>query len=105
MGYLVKRLPQMNYKTLIDRDLEMASGAVEGAVKHIVGTRLDIGPGWIHERAEALLQLRCIERNGDWDRFLKWYHDTIHLEAQASGIPIRVQHKLPTSLPKLAEAA
>src|SRR3989454_9205439 len=30
---------------------------------------------WIPERAEALLHLRCIELNGDWERFFAWgYH-------------------------------
>jgi len=103
--YLAKRLPQMNYQSLLARDLEVASGAVEGAVKYIIGARLDNGPGWIRERAEALLQLRCIERNGDWERFVKWFHDTVQDEARASGVPLRVQHKLPSSLPELAEAA
>ena len=27
---------------------------------------------WIPERAEALLHLRCIELNGDWENFITW---------------------------------
>lgn len=30
------------------------------------------GMRWIPERAEALLHLRCIELNGDWDQFFEW---------------------------------
>jgi len=37
IGYLVKRVKQMNYAELIDEDLEISSGAVEGAVKYIFG--------------------------------------------------------------------
>ena len=37
---------------------------------------------WIRERAEALLQLRCIEINGDWDAFLEF--------VEATGPPGRV---------------
>ena len=42
----------------------------------VVGERLDCsGMRWIPERAEALLHLRCIELNGDWERFFAWgYH-------------------------------
>ena len=67
--YLDKRKHQMNYDELARQDLELGSGAVEGAVKHVIGYRFDHGGmRWIRERAEALLQLRCIEINGDWDR-------------------------------------
>lgn len=74
--YLEKRLTQMNYQALADQDLELGSGMVEGAVKHLVGARFDSGGSrWIRERAEALLQLRCIEQNGHWDAFIAWVHD------------------------------
>ena len=39
----------------------------------IVGERMDCsGMRWIPERAEALLHLRCVELNGDWDKFFDW---------------------------------
>jgi len=38
-----------------------------------VGERLDCaGMRWIPGRAEAVLQLRCIEINGDWETFVTW---------------------------------
>lgn len=62
--YLEKRLSQMDYKSLLEQDLEVASGAVEGAVKNLVGARFDFGGSrWLRKRAEALHQLRCIEHN------------------------------------------
>ena len=30
---------------------------------------------WIPEGADALLQLRCIELNGDWDHFFDWSYN------------------------------
>jgi hypothetical protein len=33
------------------------------------------GMRWITGRAEALLQLRCIELNGDWDQFFEWGYE------------------------------
>jgi len=76
IGSLDKRLSMMASKDLIEGDMVIASGIVEGAARSVVGERLDwSGMRWIPERAEALLHLRCIELNGDWERFFAWgYH-------------------------------
>src|SRR6266446_5146527 len=76
IGSLQKRLSMMASKDLIEDDMVIASGIVEGAARSVVGERLDwSGMRWIPERAEALLHLRCIELNGDWERFFAWgYH-------------------------------
>jgi hypothetical protein len=84
--YLHKRLDKMNYKALQEQDLEISSGAVEGAVNYVVAKRFDSGGmRWIKERAEALLQLRCIEVNGDWDAFISYVHDKTTRQAQSSN--------------------
>lgn len=104
--YLEKRLPQMNYKQLLDEDLELGSGAVEGAVKNVIAARFDHGGSrWIRERAEALLQLRCIECNGDWDAFIKWLHDDFRSRSIDHGQRIPVQTATAAPLPQLARAA
>jgi hypothetical protein len=104
--YLEKRLSQMNYKALLEQDLEVASGAAEGAVKHLMGARFDQGGcRWIRERAEALLQLRCLELNGDWDAFIRWVHDDHHRRGRLHHEPIRIQHATPAPLPTLGLAA
>lgn len=78
IGYLSRRLDMMNYGSLRARDLEIATGMVEGAVKHVIAKRFDNGSmRWIKERAEALLQLRCIEINGDWERFVAFVHQKL----------------------------
>ena len=106
IGYLEKRLSQMNYKELLERDLEVGSGAVEGAVKNVIATRFDHGGSrWIRERAEPLLQLRCIECNGDWERFIQWVHDDMRQQAVDKGARPILQRATPSPLPRLAEAA
>ena len=56
---------------------------VEGAVKHVIGRRFDDGGmRWIRERAEALLQLRCIEVNDDWDAFISFVHNNTSRQAK-----------------------
>jgi hypothetical protein len=75
----------MNYRSLRERDLEISSGVGEGAVRHVVGLRLD-GPGmrWGRDRAEAVLQLRCFLVNKQWPAFERYLatHPDFHLAAQ-----------------------
>jgi Uncharacterised protein family (UPF0236) len=74
IGYMQPRLKMMRYGKWLKQDLVIASGQVEGAVRHLVGERLDCsGMRWIQAKAEALLQLRCIELNGDWQTFVTWF--------------------------------
>jgi len=71
--YLKPRLDMMNYKDYLEVDLPIASGTVEGAARYVVSERMDCsGMRQIPERGEALLHLRCVELNGDWDRFFEW---------------------------------
>ena len=64
----------MRYGQWLKQDLVIATGQVEGAVRHLVGERFDCaGMRWIQAKAEALLHLRCIELNGDWDKFVNWF--------------------------------
>jgi hypothetical protein len=106
IGYLEKRLSQMNYKQLLEMDLEVGSGAVEGAVKYLIGARFDCGGcRWIKERAEALLQLRCIDINGDWESFICWVHDDHHHRGRLHAETIRIQQNSPAPLPTLGLAA
>jgi uncharacterized protein UPF0236 len=74
IGYLGSRLEMMRYDEWIEQDLVIASGQVEGAVRHLVGERFDCaGMRWRRDKAEALLHLRCIELNGDWQKFTTWF--------------------------------
>ena len=61
IGYLKPRLKMMRYREWISQDLVIASGQVEGAVRHVVGEQIDCaGMRWIPQRAEALLHLRSV---------------------------------------------
>ena len=74
IGYLRPRLKMMRYGEWQEQDLVIASGQVEGAVRHLVGERFDCaGMRWVQAKAEALLHLRCIELNGDWQPFVTWF--------------------------------
>lgn len=103
--YILKRSDKIDYAWLREQDLDIASGAVEGAVKHIVGLRFDNGGmRWIRERAEPLLKLRCIAYNGDWDAFIDYVHQQLHA-ASRNGQVSQILRNVPQSLRNYAEAA
>ena len=102
IGYLEKRLDMMRYGEWIEKDLVIASGQVEGAVRHLVGERFDCaGMRWTQAKAEALLHLRCIELNGDWQKYVAWFQGKT-LRRLKRGQGVRVMTNQPLTL---AEAA
>jgi hypothetical protein len=102
-AYIDKRVHLMNYDRLLAGDLELGTGVVEGAIKNLMHKRMDHGGmRWIKERAEALLQLRCIDANGDWAAFVKHVQDKTRAAAITKGERIRLQQRQPAPLPHLA---
>jgi hypothetical protein len=102
IGYLEPRLAMMRYDEWLAKDLVIASGQVEGAVRHVVGERMDCaGMRWVPAKGEALLHLRCIELNGDWEHFFAWAQQRNHEKLRK-----RERVKVLTDKPlKLARAA
>lgn len=101
--YLAEHQHRMIYKRLRRDDLDIGSGAVEGAVRNLVRMRLD-GPGmrWGRDRAEMMLHLRCVLLNGEWEDFERYLaRQTITLAANPK--PTRTHDAKPNA--PLAEAA
>ena len=102
IGYLAVRRKMMRYDHLRREDYEIASGMVEGAVKHVIAKRFDNGSmRWIRERAEALLQLRCIEINGDWKPFLSFVEHRLDDDRRRDEAAPKVLTNEPSPLPQL----
>lgn len=92
----------MDYGRLRKEDLVIASGMVEGAARYAVGERLDnSGMRWIEERAEAVLLLRCIAVNGEWETFMRWSQERRDQDLEG-GVVVQIRSKTPTQLPKAA---
>lgn len=70
IGYMQPRLDQMHYPAYRARDMAIGSGAVESTAKQLVVQRAK-GPGmhWTAEGLQAVLDLRAISLNRDWDAF------------------------------------
>ena len=102
IGYLGALVKLMDYGRLRQQDLVIATGVVEGAARYVVGERLDnSGMRWIEDRAEAVLLLRCIEVNGDWEAFMRWGQERRHQELECGKV-VRIRSKTPTQLPEAA---
>jgi hypothetical protein len=100
LNYIKKRIDKMDYKYLQERDLEIASSAAEGAVNYVIAKRFDNGGmRWIKERSEALLQLRCIEVNDDWDAFISYVHDKTSRQNQQKKQNEFLKSSVPEPLP------
>ncbi|MBV8610772.1 MAG: hypothetical protein JO034_25355 [Singulisphaera sp.] len=102
ISYLEARVKLMDYGRLREDDLVIATGVVEGAARYVVGERLDhSGMRWIEGRAEAVLLLRCIEVNGDWDAFMTWSQEQRSQELER-GQTVQIRSRTPTQLPEAA---
>jgi hypothetical protein len=90
LAHYEKNAARMQYARLRRQDLEISSGIVEGAVRHLVGVRLD-GPGmrWGRDRMEAVLHLRCVLINGMWDDFERYVARRAKLRLLSQPIPTR----------------
>jgi hypothetical protein len=68
--YLTGHLDQLRYDTALAAGWPIATGAVEGACRHLIADRLDItGARWGLDGAEAVLQLRALITNGDFENY------------------------------------
>jgi hypothetical protein len=74
IAYYSNHREWMRYDQYIAAGLPIGSGSVEGACAHVVKDRMEgAGMRWRLEGAEAVLVLRALDLNGQWDRF--WaYH-------------------------------
>ena len=90
INHFDKNRDRMKYARLRRLDLDIATGVVEGAVRHIIGTRFD-GPGmrWGLDRLERLLHLRCILVNGMWDDFVHYFAAKPQIRLAPQPLPAR----------------
>ena len=57
---------------------------------------------WVRERAEPLLQLRCIKINGDWSAFIRYVHARAHEQAVRDAEPMVLRSRIAGPLPEVA---
>jgi len=81
--YLTNNMEHLRYDEALASGWPIATGVIEGAARHLIGDRLDItGSRWGVEGAEAILRLRAVIDNGDFEAYwafhLRREHDRVH---------------------------
>jgi hypothetical protein len=73
-AYLQAKAPYLDYPAALRNGWPIATGVIEGACRHLVKDRMDItGARWGVQTAEAILQIRALLANGDWDAYWAWH--------------------------------
>ncbi len=72
--YLTNKAPYLDYPTALTQGWPIATGIVEGACRHLIKDRMDItGARWGLAGAEAILKLRAIKANGDFEEYWRFH--------------------------------
>ncbi len=91
IGYLQAKREFLGYDTALARGWPIATGVIEGACRHLIGDRLDItGARWGLQGAEAVLKLRALVTNGDFDAYWAFHRAQEHRRVHQA----RYQHPL-----------
>jgi hypothetical protein len=76
--YLLNKSRHLRYHQALAKGWPIATGVIEGACRHLIKDRMDItGARWGLPGAEAVLKLRALISNGDFDTY--WTH---HLQQE-----------------------
>jgi hypothetical protein len=91
--YLIRKRPYLGYAHALKRGWPIATGVIEGACRHLVKDRMDItGARWGLSGAEAVLKVRAVVSNGDFEEYwafhLRQEHQRVH------GARYQVDHAL-----------
>ncbi len=80
--YLTNKASYLDYPTALSSGWPIATGVIEGACRYLVADRMDItGARWSATGAEAVLKLRAIRANGDFESY--WHY---HLERERQHV-------------------
>jgi hypothetical protein len=72
--YLRNNARRLRYREFLDYGFPIATGVIEGACRHLVQDRMGItGAKWGLSGAEAVLKLRAVKTNGDWEAYWRFH--------------------------------
>jgi len=74
--YLVNKAAYLDYPAALAAGWPIATGVIEGTCRYLVADRMDItGARWSVKGAEAVLRLRALRCNGDFDDYWRFHLD------------------------------
>jgi hypothetical protein len=87
-GYYERNQPYMHYDVYLARGWPIGTGVVEGACGHLVKDRMEqAGMRWTQGGAQAVLDLRSVRLNGDWDAYWQYHRQQQHERLYGSTTP------------------
>ena len=90
IAYLTAKAPYLIYHIALTMGWPIATGVIEGACRYLVKDRMAItGARWSLPGAEAVLLLRAVITNGDFDAYWKYHIQQEHQRTHTS----RCQHQ------------
>jgi len=89
--YLNNKAPYLDYPTALAAGWPIATGIIEGSCRYLVADRMDItGARWSVDGAEAVLKLRAVRANDDFDDYWTFHLDherrRVHESRYADGV-------------------
>lgn len=73
-GYLANKSRFLDYPRALWEGWPIATGVIEGACRHLVKDRMDLtGARWGLQGAEAILKLRALRTNGDFEAYWQFH--------------------------------
>jgi hypothetical protein len=79
VGYYRRNLPYMRYDRYLAQGWPIGTGVVEGACGHLVKDRMELsGMRWTQTGAQAVLDLRAVRINDDWEDYQHFHRQRQH---------------------------
>ena len=86
-NYFRRNLPYMDYAEYLRRGWPIGTGVIEGTCRHLVKDRMELsGMRWTVAGAGALLALRAVNENDDWEDFHTFRRSQRHQELYGSSL-------------------
>ena len=87
--YFDRHRDRIHYDQYLAAGYPIASGVIEGACRHVVKDRMErAGMHWTLPGAQALLNLRCVALNDEWEPFMN-HHIQSETARLYANIPIK----------------
>ncbi len=88
-GYYRRNAPSMHYDVYLACGWPIGTGGVEGACGHLVKDRMEqAGMRWTKAGAQAVLDLRALRLNGQWDAYGHFHRQRQHERLYGASHPV-----------------
>jgi len=105
-GSYRRNQPYMRYDQYLAQGWPIGTGVVDGACRHVVTDRMEqSGMRWTEDGAQAVLDLRAIRINGQWERYWAYHRQQQHKRLYADNGSVAPQWEFMLDSNPLNQAA